>query len=154
MCLQLCVHPVSVKLCHRMTLSENRSVFPRSPEKERRRKERKEDKKRKSSCLPNENQGNVTVLGPPGTLTYRQIQLPVKSQTTSTLRARIRVGGDPRLSCRVRLVVASSNCLPLSPCTFLKLGFLCIFILFSLGACCSFAGVTMVIENPVVLEIL
>ena len=46
-------------------------------------KEQRKERGRKSSCQPSENQGNVTVLGPPGTVTYKQIQLQKKSQTTA-----------------------------------------------------------------------
>lgn len=47
-------------------------------------KEQRKERGRKSSHQPSENQGNVTVLGPPGTVTYKQIQLQKKSQTTAS----------------------------------------------------------------------
>lgn len=41
--------------------------------KETKRKEKeKKRKKKKVLCQPNENQGNVSVLGPPDTVTYGQ----------------------------------------------------------------------------------
>ena len=68
----LCLLPVSFKRCHRMTSSGNKQ-----------KNKRKKERGRKCLCQSSENQGNVTVLGPPGCVTYRQIQLQKKPQTTT-----------------------------------------------------------------------
>ena len=79
--IQLCLHPSSFRVCFRVTPSENRSISPRSPEKER--KDREREREREGLCQPD----NLTVLRPPDTITYGQIQLQKKAQTTPNLKA-------------------------------------------------------------------
>ena len=126
----LCLLPVSFKRCHRLTSSGNKQ-----------KNKRKKERGRKCLCQSSENQGNVTVLGPPGCVTYRQIQLQKKPQTTTPWGP----GSDPpgRAS-----PVASQPGQP-SPslhANALKHGLLHFHPLLS-GVCCSHAGVAMVIQK-------
>jgi len=127
----LCSLPVSFKRCHRMTSSGNKQ-----------KNKRKKERGRKCLCQSSENQGNVSVLGPPGRVTYRQIQLQKKATDHHTLETWIRPSwqgqpcGQPAWPTE-----------PLSPHTALKHGLLHFHPLLS-GVCCSHAGVAMVIQNP------
>lgn len=131
LCIQLCLHPGSFKVCHRMTPSENKSISLQiSRGKTKKKEERKRERGRKPSCQPHKNQGNVTVFGPPDTVMYGQIQLQKEAQAISNLKA-LTGCRRPRAFLQARPEAAGPVWLPLALCILLKLGFLCVFILLS-----------------------